>query len=128
MNRGTDLKLDRDEKTQLARLNLEAGNRAISTSGFNSAAEYLQQGINLLSKDSWIQEYGLTIQLYDAALEAYYTVGQFSNFEVAVKQPLTHATCFEDKLNSYHHFVRYLTASGRSEEALETSLSILKTL
>ncbi len=45
-----------------------------------------------------------------------------------MKQPLTHATCFEDKLNSYHHFVRYLTASGRSEEALETSLSILKTL
>jgi len=128
MNRGTDLKLNRDEMTQLARLNLQAGNEAMSTSGFHSAAKYLQQGINLLSKDSWIHEYDLTIQLYDAALDTYYTAGQFSNFEVAVKQPLTHAICFEDKLNSYHHLVRFLTASGRSEEALETCLSVLKKL
>lgn len=105
-----------------------AGNIAISTTRFLAAAEYLQTGISLLSKDSWTQQYDLTIQLYDAALEAYYTAGQFSKFDAAVKQPLTHARCFEDKLNSYHNLVRYLTASGKSEEALETCLSVLKTL
>ncbi len=105
-----------------------AGNKAISASGFHSAAEYLQTGISLLSDDSWIRQYDLTIQLYDAALEAYYTAGQFEKFEAAVKQPLAHATCFEDKLNSYHNLVRYLTASGKSDEALETCLSVLKTL
>jgi len=128
MNKGVDLKLDRNQKTQLAGLNLQAGNIAISTSRFHAAAEYLQTGISLLIKDSWIQQYDLTIQLYDAALEAYYTAGQFSKFDAAVKQPLTHARCFEDKLNSYHNLVRYLTASGKSEEALETCLFVLKKL
>ncbi len=107
---------------------IAAGNKAISSSAFHSAANYLRTGISLLSDESWVTEYDLSIQLYDTALEAFVATGQFETFEAMVKKPLTHARCFDDKLNIYHNLVRYLTVAGRSEEALATSLSVLDAL
>ncbi len=155
LNKGLELEITQSQKIQIANLNLQgmesclvlfnilltglfinllilitsaAGNKAISSSAFHSAVNYLRTGISLLNGDSWITDYDLSIQLYDTALEACFASGQFFTFEEMVKQPLTYARCFEDKLNIYHNLVRYLTAAGRSEEALTTSLSVLDAL
>ncbi len=105
-----------------------AGKKAISTSAFHSAVNYLQIGISLLNEHSWVSHYDLTMKLYDSALEAYYATGQFSAFELTAKQPFLYAKCFEDKLNSYIYYIRYLTAVGRGDEALATCLTVLETL
>lgn len=66
MNRGWKLIDDPEQKWELAELNLEAGEKAISASAFQSASKYLLTGLSILGPDSWDVKYDLTLQLYDA--------------------------------------------------------------
>jgi predicted ATPase len=66
MNRGSTLIHDPDQKWEVARLNLEAGEKALKESAFQSAAKYLLAGVSFLGTDSWDVKYNLSLNLYDA--------------------------------------------------------------
>ena len=67
MNRGSKLIDDLDQKYELSKLNLEAGEKAISSSAFHSATKYLLMGLSHLGPESWEESrYNLTMRLYDA--------------------------------------------------------------
>jgi PAS domain S-box-containing protein len=53
MNRGAALITSRDEREQLAELNLIAGKRAKASTAYASALTYLDLGATLLAEDSW---------------------------------------------------------------------------
>ena len=63
LNRGTRLITSRDEREQLAQLNLIAGKRAKASTAYASALKYLIAGAELLTTDSWDQQHDLTFQL-----------------------------------------------------------------
>lgn len=48
MNHGVALINDHDKRTEVAQLNLQAGEKALSSSAFQSASEYLLAGISFL--------------------------------------------------------------------------------
>ena len=108
MNRGSKLIDDVDQKMEVAQLNLEAGEKAISASAFESAAKYFLNGLSLLGPDSWEAKYSLTISLYDAASEALFVTGDFSQLTKLTEKPLLNARSFEDKLNIHNNLVRAL--------------------
>ena len=117
MNRGASLIVDQDQKCELAQLNLDAGERAISQSAFSCAEKYLLTGLSLLGPDSWEnQYYDLTLQLHDAASEALYVTGNFGELSALASKPLIHARTFEDKLNIYNNLVR--ASSGKVLESI----------
>jgi len=66
MNRGSKLIDDPDLKWEVAQLNLEAGEKALKESAFQSAAKYLLAGVSFLGPDSWGAKYNLSLNLYDA--------------------------------------------------------------
>ena len=66
MNRGSKLIDDPYQKYEVSQLNLEAGEKAVSSSAFHSAAKYLLTGLSLLGPESWEVKYDLTIKLYHA--------------------------------------------------------------
>ena len=68
MNRGAKLIDDLDQKYEVSQLNLEAGEKALSSSAFHSAVKYLMTGLSLLGNESWGVKYKLTIRLYDAGM------------------------------------------------------------
>lgn len=51
--------------------------------------------------------------------------GNIALFESTIEKPLQCAKNFEDRLPSCHHYVRYLSLSGRFEEAVDKCFSIL---
>src|SRR4029077_12225084 len=53
INRGAALITSRDEREQLAELNLIAGKRAKASTAYDSALKYLIAGATLLVDDSW---------------------------------------------------------------------------
>ncbi len=53
LNRGAALIISRDEREQLAELNLIAGKRAKASTAYTSALKYLIAGAALLASDSW---------------------------------------------------------------------------
>jgi PAS domain S-box-containing protein len=63
LNRGAALVTSRDEREQLAELNLLAGQRAKATSAYTSALTYLTAGTALLPEDSWERRHELTFAL-----------------------------------------------------------------
>ncbi|UPK07043.1 trifunctional serine/threonine-protein kinase/ATP-binding protein/sensor histidine kinase [Bradyrhizobium sp. 170] len=63
LNRGAVLITSRDEREQLAELNLLAGRRAKATTAYDSALTYLTLGEALLLEDSWERRHELTFAL-----------------------------------------------------------------
>jgi PAS domain S-box-containing protein len=63
LNRGAALITSRDEREQLAELNLLAGKRAKTSTAYASALTYLITGVSLLPGDSWECRHELTFEL-----------------------------------------------------------------
>jgi PAS domain S-box-containing protein len=63
LNRGAPLITSRDEREQLAALNLAAGKRAKLSSAHASALTYLTAGAALLQQDAWERQQGLAFEL-----------------------------------------------------------------
>ncbi len=63
LNRGAALITARDEREQLAELNLHAGRRAKASTAYASALTYLAAGPALLAEDSWERRHELTFAL-----------------------------------------------------------------
>ena len=75
-NRGATLITSRNEREQLAELNLIAGKRAKASTAFASALIYLTAGAALLANDSWERQHELTFQLELHRAECEFLTGQ----------------------------------------------------
>jgi predicted ATPase len=65
LNAGREF-IDRDsEKIELARVNLKAGQKAKAASAYSDAKKYIEIGLELLERDSWEDQYELTLSLHN---------------------------------------------------------------
>eukprot|EP00957_Ditylum_brightwellii_P073279 5570064-Ditylum_brightwellii.AAC.1 len=71
-NRGKHFIKEEAERISLAELNLQAGEKAISTASFSTAALYLNSGIRLLQPEHWKDHYTLCLNLYHKCAESEY--------------------------------------------------------
>jgi predicted ATPase len=84
-NRGVALVTSRDEREQLAELNLSAGKRAKASTAYVSALKYLTAGVELLADDCWERQYQLTFALELHRAECEFLTGELA----AAEQRLT---------------------------------------
>lgn len=81
------------ERDGLARMNLIAGRKALSSTAYSAAVKYLATGIQLLTDDCWERKYQIALGLYETAVEATYLSGDFEQMEqlkeVVLKQAKT---------------------------------------
>jgi predicted ATPase len=63
-NRGATLLVDRDEKAQVAMIELRAGRKAKASTAYASACVYLMAGMALLDESDWDGQYDLTFSLW----------------------------------------------------------------
>ena len=85
MNRGAALITSRDEREQLAELNLIAGKRAKASTAYASALNYLIAGAALLADDRWERRHELTFPLELHRAECEFLTGALA----AAEQRLT---------------------------------------
>eukprot|EP00957_Ditylum_brightwellii_P096643 7360385-Ditylum_brightwellii.AAC.1 len=64
LNRGEIFMEEAHGRMKLAKLNLKAGEKAMSSTTFLNSASYLKQGISLLCDDHWEKYYDLSLHLY----------------------------------------------------------------
>jgi PAS domain S-box-containing protein len=71
LNRGIALIMSREEREQLAELNLIAGKRAKASTAYASALTYLTTGVGLLADDAWerLHELKFALELHRAECE-----------------------------------------------------------
>src|SRR5260370_42473820 len=63
LNRGAARLIERDEKAQVATINLRAGRKAKASAAYASACVYFSAGMDLLDDRDWSSQYELTFSL-----------------------------------------------------------------
>ncbi|MBD2345420.1 PAS domain S-box protein [Anabaena subtropica] len=128
LNQGLELVTARSERTEIARLNLMAGQKAKAATAYEAAFKYFTTGLKLLNSESWQSEYDLTLALYSEAAEAAYLQGRFDEMEQLVEVVLARAKTVVDKVQAYDSSIQRYLSQGNLKEALKTGLEALKLL
>ncbi|MBD2076813.1 AAA family ATPase, partial [Phormidium sp. FACHB-592] len=128
LNQGLELITARSERTETARLNLMAGQKAKAATAYEAAFKYFTTGLKLLNPESWQSEYDLTLALYSEAAEAAYLQGCFEAMEQLVEVVLDRAKTVLDKVQVYDSSIQRYLSQGNLKEALKIGLEVLKLL
>ncbi len=64
INQGNDSVSNREERIEIAKLNLDAAQKAKSSLAYEAGLKYAKQGLSYLPKNSWDSFYHLTLALY----------------------------------------------------------------
>ncbi|MBD2037138.1 AAA family ATPase [Leptolyngbya sp. FACHB-321] len=128
LNCGTELIIEQAKRNEIAKLNLQAGQKALAATAYEAAFKYFNTGLKLLDVDSWQCEYDLTLALHSEAAEAAYLSGHFDEMERLVEAVLNRAKTVLDTVKVYDSRIQAWMSRGNSKEALKTGLEVLQLL
>jgi predicted ATPase len=128
LNYGTELITDQSQRNEIAKLNLQAGQKALAATAYEAAFKYFNTGLKLLDRESWQREYDLTLALHSEAAEAAYLSGHFDEMEWLVEEVLSHAKTVFDTVKVYDSKIQAWMSRGDPKQALKTSLEVLQLL
>ncbi|NEQ38779.1 MAG: AAA family ATPase [Okeania sp. SIO3I5] len=128
LNIGRELLSTEAELNRLARLNLQAGQKAKLSTAYAAAIDYLNIARQLLPWDSWENNYDITLEIFVEALEAEYLNTNFDQVEILAANILEHTRTVLDAIKVYEVKIRAWIGCGDQHQALETGLYVLKLL
>jgi PAS domain S-box-containing protein len=128
LNRGAALITSRDEREQLAELNLIAGRRAKTTTAYASALTYLTAGAALLPEDSWQRQHELTFALELHRAECEFLTGALAEAEQRLNVLTTRAASTVDRATVVCLCADLYTTLGQNARAIAVGLDYLRHL
>ena len=128
LNRGIEQINDADDRENLARLNLQAGRKAIESNAYGAAIAYFDTGISLLTAKSWQHQYDLTLSLYQEAAKAAYLNTEIERMEALAATISREAKTPIDRLELGKIKVDAYTKQGRMAKAVAVGLESLAAL
>ena len=128
LNRGAALITSRDEREQLAELNLLAGRRAKATTAYASALTYLIAGAALLPEDSWERRHELTFALELHRAECEFLTGALAEAEQRLAALSTRAANTVERATVACLRVDLYTTLDQSSRAIAVGLDYLRHL
>ena len=123
LNRGAERLTDRDEKTQVARIDLRAGRKAKASAAYASARAYFAAGASLLSESDSNGQYELTFSLWLERAECEVLTGNFEKAEQLIGELLQRAASKLDQAAAYHLKVQYHVLRSENQQAVDSALS-----
>jgi PAS domain S-box-containing protein len=125
-NRGAVLLVDRDEKVQVARINLRAGRKAKASAAHASASVYFAAGMAVLDEAEWDSEYDLMFGLRLERAECAFPSGQFDTGEQLIGELLQRRASKIDQAAAYHLKVLLHTVKSEYPKAVASGLTCLR--
>ncbi|MGK7926829.1 MAG: AAA family ATPase [Spirulina sp.] len=116
------------QQKQLARLNLQAGQKAKLSVAHQAALDYCAIGIDLLPSEAWQTDYDLMYALHRDAAEAAYLCGNFDRAEALYAIALPRARTPLDKAVIYRVQMTQYQLQGRNGEAIAIQRQSLQLL
>ena len=116
---------DLEERSQIAELFLEAGEKSMASAAFSQAFEYLDFGTNMLNKDCWTTHYSLTLKLYDASAKNAYCISNYDKMNTLLDQVFKNVTCTFDVIKSYSLQIKRFNDKRMFEDAIKRGIYIL---
>jgi PAS domain S-box-containing protein len=128
LNRGAALITSRDERAQLAELNLVAGQRAKASAAYASALTYLAVGAAQLPQDSWERRHDLTFALELQRSECEFLTGALAEAEQRLAALSSHAANIVEQARVACLRVDLYTTLDQSSRAVAVGLDYLRHL
>jgi PAS domain S-box-containing protein len=128
LNYGVEIISSHEQRIELAELNLKAGKKARASAAFKQASEYFTTGLKLLNKDSWHEQYELTLYLHIESCESAYLIGDFDRMEQISQTVLDNALSETDKTKIYEVKILAYTAQNKPVEAAKVAISAVNRL
>jgi PAS domain S-box-containing protein len=129
--RGAARLLDRDEKAQVATIDLRTGRKAKASTAYASACAYFSAGMALLDEGDWNSQYELTFSLWLERAECELLSGNFENAEQLIVELLQHAASKVDQAAVYRLKVQfhYMKSEYQQyQQAVASALTCLRLL
>jgi len=128
LNRGQRLIEQPEQRAELARLNLQAGQKAKASTAYLPAFHYLQMGLSLLPADHWAQDYDFALELYLEAAEVAYLATHFEEMERLTGIVQRQAKNLLDQIKAYELRVQAHNSQFQMHAAIAVALEVLKKL
>ncbi|MDP8962975.1 MAG: trifunctional serine/threonine-protein kinase/ATP-binding protein/sensor histidine kinase [Cyanobacteriota bacterium] len=128
LNLGVELVTSQQERDEIAKLNLFAGQKAKAATAYAAAIKYFYVGREILSANSWQNSYDLTLAIHEEAVQAAYLNGDFIAMEQLALVVLNHAKTVLEKVKVYDVKIQAAGAQGNFKEAITIGLVVLKLL
>jgi predicted ATPase len=128
LNRGATLITSREERDQLAELNLMAGQRAKGSIAYASALSYLIAGAALLATDSWEQRHELTFTLELQRAECEFLTGALAASEQRLVALSRRAATTSERASITCLLADLYTTVGQGRRAVAIGLDYLRAL
>ncbi|MGY3559493.1 PAS domain S-box-containing protein [Bradyrhizobium sp. USDA 4472] len=126
LNRGETLMTSRDEREQLAELNLLAGKRAKRSTAYAPALKYLVDGARLLPEDCWKQQHELAFALNLLRAECEFLTGALAAAEQRLAMLAHRAANLVDLAAITCVRVPLYMTLAQSDRAVDVGLEYLK--
>jgi predicted ATPase/signal transduction histidine kinase len=125
-NRGAARLIERDEKAQVATINLRAGRKAKASAAYGSACVYFSAGMDLLDDRDWSSQYELTFSLRLERARCELLNGNFESAAQLILELLQRGASKADQAAVYHLKVRLHTVKGEYPQAVDSALMCLR--
>ena len=113
LDMSTELIDSRDERRELAVLNLIAGRKAKAATAYELAIKYLDVGTALLGVDAWETDHDITFRLHRQRAECAYLVGKQDEADRGFDEALGRAASVDEKAEIYS--LKVLLCMSRSD-------------
>jgi PAS domain S-box-containing protein len=125
-NRGIALVVDRDEKAQVATIDLRAGRKAKGSAAHASARVYLAAGIALLDDEDWTDRYELAFNLWLERAECEFLASNFDTAERLIEELLRRGATKIDKAAAAHLKVQLHVVKSENAQAVDSAIACLR--
>jgi predicted ATPase/signal transduction histidine kinase len=116
----------RDERSEIGKLFLQAGQRALRGGAFDTALSLAQSGIELLGPEiDWGTQYPLSYQLHTVATSAAFLQGRADQADGYLQELCSKSESPLDRALAMEIRIRYLMRSARYPQALQVCLEAL---
>jgi PAS domain S-box-containing protein len=125
LNRGAAQLIDRDEKAQVAAIDLRAGRKAKASAAYASACAHLAAGMAMLDESYRGTHYQLMFGLWLERAECELLSGNFGKAEQLIVELLQRAASKVDKAAVYHLKVQIHVAKSENPQGVDSALTCL---
>jgi diguanylate cyclase (GGDEF)-like protein len=125
LNLGRSLLINSVEKYQLVRLNLLAAKKAQESAAYQIGLNYVQIAMTLLEQQSWDDQYSLTLEIYECAIELAYICADFDLMDIYGQMIINQGKNLLDQVKVYEYKIQSYNAKNNQKEAVTIGLNIL---
>lgn len=126
LNRAKRLVTKKEQRYQIAQLNLTAGIKAKGSTAYESAVSFLKHGMDLLPENSWTDAYALTYGLHKEQMEAEFLNRNYGESRRLFDELNQRATIRKDRAQACHTMVALHTTLSEIDQALDHGIRGLK--